>query len=288
MERPGDEVYEFLRDLDLLQYHDAFRHEGFERIESISDIQEADFEALGVKRGHRRLIRRRAMDLVSPPRYACDLPPISPPLLAAHAMHQSPLERAASPVLEEGEPLTAYLHRQHPQARLARQEQHRSPAQQHMAPLPAQPYYTHGQHPKKDPNAPEKWRSAYQLFRDDVNRELQGQDIPFSEMSRIHSKRWAELDEQSRNMYTQRSDADKDEYLKKMAVYEQTDEYKAGQYEAYLEQFYKQDSTVNRVGRPKGAKSAKSKGKAVDPGPLAPERSRTGSPDSAAGRADVI
>ncbi|KAJ1772532.1 hypothetical protein LPJ74_001433 [Coemansia sp. RSA 1843] len=117
------------------------------------------------------------------------------------------------------------------------------------------PRRTYRRHPKKDPNAPEKWRSAYQLFRDDVNRELHGQDIPFSDMSKIHSKRWAELSEDLRVKYFEQSNRDKEEYLRKMAAYEQTLEYK------YLHNFYKQDSTVNRVGRPKGTRSSASKGK---------------------------
>ncbi|KAJ2623221.1 hypothetical protein GGI25_000988 [Coemansia spiralis] len=50
-----------------------------------------------------------------------------------------------------------------------------------------------------------------------------------------------------------------------MAVYEQTLEYK--QYEEYLEKFFKQDSTVNRVGRPKGTRSSSSKGKGTSVGP---------------------
>ncbi|KAJ1856155.1 hypothetical protein LPJ76_002728 [Coemansia sp. RSA 638] len=36
------------------------------------------------------------------------------------------------------------------------------------------------------------------------------------------------------------------------------------QYEEYLDTFYQQDSTVNRVGRPKGAKSSKPKGKSAE------------------------
>ncbi|KAJ2548403.1 hypothetical protein GGH95_006443, partial [Coemansia sp. RSA 1836] len=77
-----------------------------------------------------------------------------------------------------------------------------------------------------DPNAPEKWRSAYQLFRDDVNRELQGQEIPFSEMSRIHSKRWTELSGDERATYVERSKIDKQDYKQKMDLYEQTLEFK--------------------------------------------------------------
>ncbi|KAJ2782740.1 hypothetical protein GGI15_002817 [Coemansia interrupta] len=157
MESQKDELYIFLHSIELLQYYDAFRREGFERLESV--------------------IQRKALEV-------------------------------------------------------------------------------------KDPNAPEKWRSAYQLFRDDINRELQGQDIPFSEMSKIHSKRWSELSDDKRNVYFQKSRRDKEEYVAKMAVYEQTPEFR--QYNDYLEKFYQQESTVNRVGRPKGAKSSKGKGKGPD------------------------
>ncbi|KAJ2313503.1 hypothetical protein IWW54_001482 [Coemansia sp. RSA 2705] len=134
---------------------------------------------------------------------------------------------------------------------------------------PQSPRRTYRRHPKKDPNAPEKWRSAYQLFRDDVNQELHGQDIPFSEMSKIHSKRWAELDEDTRMRYFERSKSDKEEYLRRMAEYEE-----------YLDKFYKQDSTVNRVGRPKGAKSTRSKGKSAEQGTATDHYRQTQSPDT--------
>ncbi|PIA14991.1 hypothetical protein COEREDRAFT_93622 [Coemansia reversa NRRL 1564] len=491
MEHEGDEVYELLNSMDLLQYYDAFRREGFEHLESVAGIQESDFEALGVKRGHRRLIHRKALQLVSPQRHTHDLPPISSPMLAAHLMRvgQFSEEHTASPVVEESKPLTTHLRWQHPQATVTNQDHQRTEFQQHANLVPTQHHYTHdmvyhqrslpnaqqssqrqqtpfapplpqqsqqlqqyslhtqsqgvafsrepidipsretsglrthlqnpsahisrlqppaplqlqlsksppadtvssgsvlniltshpqqhnrspnqqqhflknmsastdassprgpqdtatpihlesysqpatvsnvmrrssirqrsrGQsmssalpmtststnaarrrssradsrvpyarpevesqepksprtvqrntppqsprrtyrrHPKKDPNAPEKWRSAYQLFRDDVNHELYGNDIPFSEMSRIHSKRWAELGDETREMYFQRSKSDKKEYLGKMAVYRQTPEFK--QYEEYLEKFYQQESAVNRVGRPRGARSVRSKGR---------------------------
>ncbi|KAJ2861767.1 hypothetical protein GGH94_004701 [Coemansia aciculifera] len=34
MENRGDELHEFLQNLELLQYYEAFRREGFERLES--------------------------------------------------------------------------------------------------------------------------------------------------------------------------------------------------------------------------------------------------------------
>ncbi|KAJ2025842.1 hypothetical protein GGI06_000415 [Coemansia sp. S85] len=99
---------------------------------------------------------------------------------------------------------------------------------------PQSPKRTYRRHPKKDPNAPEKWRSAYQLFRDDVNRELQGQDIPFSEMSKIHSKRWSQLNGDERATYVERSKVDKQEYKQKMELYEQTLEFKVESMDATL------------------------------------------------------
>ncbi|KAJ1822256.1 hypothetical protein LPJ60_002122 [Coemansia sp. RSA 2675] len=176
MENRGDELHEFLQSLELLQYYEAFRREGFERLESIAEIQETDFEALGVKRGHRR----------------------------------SPYSRPPT----ESDPQTP-----------------RSPK----SPVsPQSPKRTYRRHPKKDPNAPEKWRSAYQLFRDDVNRELQGQDIPFSEMSKIHSKRWSQLNGDERATYVERSKVDKQEYKQKMELYEQTLEFKVKSMDATL------------------------------------------------------
>ncbi|KAJ2887001.1 hypothetical protein FB639_001458 [Coemansia asiatica] len=140
----------------------------------------------------------------------------------------------------------------------------KSPQAQIPSALAQSPRRTYRRHPKKDPNAPEKWRSAYQLFRDDVNRELHGQDIPFSEMSKIHSKRWAELSDEKRAVYFERSRQDKEDYEAKMAVYQRTSEFR--QYSEYLEKFYKQESTVNRVGRPKGTRSSKARGKGPDMG----------------------
>ncbi|KAJ1726538.1 hypothetical protein LPJ72_006305, partial [Coemansia sp. Benny D160-2] len=51
-------------------------------------------------------------------------------------------------------------------------------------------------------------------------------DIPFSEMSKIHSKRWAELSDDLRTQYFEQSKLDKEEYTRKMTGYEQTLEFK--------------------------------------------------------------
>ncbi|KAJ1915387.1 hypothetical protein H4219_004352 [Mycoemilia scoparia] len=108
-------------------------------------------------------------------------------------------------------------------------------------------------HPKKDVNAPEKWKSAYQMFRDDLNRELADRNLDFVEMSKLHSEKWANLTPERRKWYEDRAKEAKDEYDRQMNIYRQTESYK--QYQKYLDHFYAQEDTVGRVGRPKGRKN---------------------------------
>ncbi|KAJ1952824.1 hypothetical protein EC988_003343, partial [Linderina pennispora] len=112
-------------------------------------------------------------------------------------------------------------------------------------------------HPKKDIHGPAKWRSAYQLFRDDIYQELQGQGIEFGNMSKIQSERWRALDAESKERYEERVRQDKARYEQQMEAYMQTPEYHA--YQAYLERFHAQENTVNRVGRPRGRTNSRSR-----------------------------
>ncbi|ORX96273.1 hypothetical protein K493DRAFT_282147, partial [Basidiobolus meristosporus CBS 931.73] len=52
------EVQEFLKKCGLEQYTEAFFAEGFDQLRSLLEITEPDLVALGVKRGHRRLLQR--------------------------------------------------------------------------------------------------------------------------------------------------------------------------------------------------------------------------------------
>ncbi|KAJ1938830.1 hypothetical protein FBU59_004321 [Linderina macrospora] len=115
-------------------------------------------------------------------------------------------------------------------------------------------------HPKKDINAPAKWRSAYQLFRDDIYNELQGQGIEFGSMSKIQSERWRALDAAAKEQYEERVRLDRTRYEQQMEVYKHTTEYRT--YQAYLERFHAQENTVNRVGRPRGRTNSRSRQKA--------------------------
>ncbi|OMJ07836.1 FACT complex subunit SSRP1 [Smittium culicis] len=117
-------------------------------------------------------------------------------------------------------------------------------------------------HPKKDPNAPEKWKSAYQLFREDLNKKLEHKKLSFVDLSKIHSDQWSNLDASRKMFYDELAKNAKDEYEKLMNQYRKSPQYK--EYQEYLNQFYAQEDTVGRVGRPKGKKSSNSSGSTVD------------------------
>ncbi|PVV03738.1 hypothetical protein BB560_001804 [Smittium megazygosporum] len=123
----------------------------------------------------------------------------------------------------------------------------------HVTPITSSPYKRkYKKHPKKDPNAPEKWKSAYQLFREDINKKLEHKKLSFVELSKIHSDQWANLDPNQKKYYDDLAMTAKLEYEKKMAQYRKSPQFK--EFQDYLNQFYAQEDTVGRVGRPKGKK----------------------------------
>ncbi|OLY81948.1 High mobility group-T protein [Smittium mucronatum] len=117
-------------------------------------------------------------------------------------------------------------------------------------------------HPKKDPNAPEKWKSAYQLFREDLNKKLEHKKLSFVDLSKIHSDQWSNLDASRKIYYDEMAKSAKDEYEKLMSQYRKSSQYR--EYQEYLNQFYTQEDTVGRVGRPKGKKSSNSSGSTTE------------------------
>ncbi|OMH83636.1 Non-histone chromosomal protein 6 [Zancudomyces culisetae] len=129
------------------------------------------------------------------------------------------------------------------------------PIGSHVSSISVAPYKRkYKKHPKRDPNAPEKWKSAYQLFREDLNRKLENQKLSFVSLSKIHSEQWSKLDSTKKKYYDDLAKNAKEDYEKKMAVYKQSKQFK--EYQEYLNQFYLQEDTVGRVGRPKGKKAA--------------------------------
>uniref|UniRef100_A0A1I7W420 HMG box domain-containing protein n=1 Tax=Loa loa TaxID=7209 RepID=A0A1I7W420_LOALO len=74
---------------------------------------------------------------------------------------------------------------------------------------------------KKDPNEPQKPVSAYALFFRDTQAAIKGRspNASFGEVSKIVASMWDTLDCHAKNLYKQRTEIAKKDYLKKLAAY---------------------------------------------------------------------
>uniref|UniRef100_A0A915PQC7 HMG box domain-containing protein n=1 Tax=Setaria digitata TaxID=48799 RepID=A0A915PQC7_9BILA len=74
---------------------------------------------------------------------------------------------------------------------------------------------------KKDPNEPQKPVSAYALFFRDTQASIKGRspNVSFGEVSKIVASMWDSLDCRAKNLYKQRTETAKKDYLKKLAAY---------------------------------------------------------------------
>ncbi|KAL3997143.1 HMG (high mobility group) box family protein [Acanthocheilonema viteae] len=74
---------------------------------------------------------------------------------------------------------------------------------------------------KKDPNEPQKPVSAYALFFRDTQAAIKGKspNASFGEVSKIVASMWDSLDCHAKNLYKQRTEMAKKDYLKRLAAY---------------------------------------------------------------------
>ncbi|CDW55745.1 thymus high mobility group box protein TOX [Trichuris trichiura] len=75
--------------------------------------------------------------------------------------------------------------------------------------------------PKKDPNEPQKPVSAYALFFRDTQATIKGQNpnASFGEVSKIVATMWDGLNSDAKNVYKQKTESAKKDYLKQLAAY---------------------------------------------------------------------
>ncbi|KRZ09542.1 TOX high mobility group box family member 3 [Trichinella zimbabwensis] len=75
--------------------------------------------------------------------------------------------------------------------------------------------------PKKDPNEPQKPVSAYALFFRDTQATIKGQNpnASFGEVSKIVATLWDGLNADAKNVYKQKTESAKKDYLKQLAAY---------------------------------------------------------------------
>ena len=75
---------------------------------------------------------------------------------------------------------------------------------------------------EKDPNKPKKPMTAYFMYLADHREEIKAAnpDAKVTEITKIASQQWKELDEETKNVYNAKVEAAKEEYKKQMEEYE--------------------------------------------------------------------
>ncbi|KIW71973.1 hypothetical protein PV04_00198 [Phialophora macrospora] len=206
-----------LERLGLEQYLDLFIGEGFDTWDTLTDIQESDFDALNVKLGHRRKLQR-----------------------AIAEYRGISFERLVGSAAQEGQPDGVRTF----EAAVAGS----SEAERPTGP-PPETKRKYRRHPKPDENAPERPPSAYVIFSNRIREEVKDQNLSFTQIAKLVGDRWQKLDPAGKEPFEAQASAAKEKYNIQLSVYRKTDEYK--EYMAYLADFKAKHGQTAEAKRPK-------------------------------------
>ncbi|EXJ65385.1 hypothetical protein A1O7_01726 [Cladophialophora yegresii CBS 114405] len=206
-----------LERLGLEQYLDLFISEGFDTWETLTDIQESDFDALNVKLGHRRKLQRAIAEYRGIPFER---------LLGSAAQEAQPESGRATEAVVAGP----------------------SEAERPSGP-PPEAKRKYRRHPKPDENAPERPPSAYVIFSNRIREEVKDQNLSFTQIAKLVGDRWQKLDPAGKEPFEAQASAAKERYNIQLSVYRKTDEYK--EYMAYLADFKAKHGQTAEAKRPK-------------------------------------
>ncbi|KIW17461.1 hypothetical protein PV08_04655 [Exophiala spinifera] len=207
----------YLERLGLEQYLDAFLGEGFDTWETLTDIQESDFDALNVKLGHRRKLQRAIADHRGIPYERLIGSPAQEPLSDASKTAESGANPASGADRGSGT-----VHE-------AKRKYRR--------------------HPKPDENAPERPPSAYVIFSNKVRDEVKDQNLSFTQIAKLVGDRWQKLDPARKEPFEAQANAAKERYNIQLSTYRKTDAYK--EYMQYLADFKSKHGQPPDPKRPK-------------------------------------
>jgi hypothetical protein len=188
--------------LGLSQYEECLRKNGFEEWETVVAITENDMAELGFRLGDRRrlqhAIRERSSSSAVPVKDGTENPSVT-----------------SEGLLDNGEASEA----------MPRSSQHA-----------ARTTRSYRRHPRPDPYAPPKPKTAYVLFGEHVRQDAASSRSSFTEIAKETGKRWRELPSEERASTWERPAADRlQEYKDKLEHYKQTEDYQS--YRTYFEEF---------------------------------------------------
>ncbi|RIA87146.1 hypothetical protein C1645_777912 [Glomus cerebriforme] len=227
------QVRDFLKKCNLLEYYDRFISEGFDQLQSLLDVTEADLKAMNVKRGHRRRLQREIATIKGIP--------LNTPLFIQGLEDSSDAQIHATSLPPPA--LNVYMNEPsstNGETPGSSQPRNRSTRDDDPPDPPDPPDNGSGKrkykrHPKRDKNAPVKPLSAYVMFAHKVREEYAGQTISFPDMAKIVGDRWKNVRPEVKEAIENEAAKKKEEYQAEMAVYKTTESWK--KYQEYLKEF---------------------------------------------------
>lgn len=195
---------EIFAELGISQYLQEFIDQGFDTWETILDIKETDFDALGVKLGHRRKLQRKIANARG---ISTDRALESP----TQSGNDGPDDAKAGVSKVDG-------------------KDHGSGAGNAQG---AKRKYR--RHPKTDENAPERPPSAYVIFSNKMRDDLKGRNLSFTEIAKLVGEHWQNLSVHEKEPFENDAAVKKEKYLGQLVEYKKTEQYR--EYSAYLVDF---------------------------------------------------
>ncbi|KAF2278948.1 uncharacterized protein EI97DRAFT_224084 [Westerdykella ornata] len=233
------DLSQVLERLGLASYFDALTDHGFHDWETVLDITEDDLASLGFKLGHRRILQREIATFRG-------LPPTESLEPSNPALDPS----ATSPSASTPTPQTS------PPPREKRR---------------------YRRHPRPDPNAPKKPKTAYVNFADALRTHPEFSTLSFVDIAKEVGRRWQVLPPEQKRVWESHAARAMQEYELLMDEYKKTDSWRA--YQAYLSDFKAQQIQAAKAKRPsahridsfvRGASSRASPASSESPAPLPP------------------
>ena len=201
------ELVEIFAELGISHYLHDFIEQGFDTWDTILDIKESDFDALGVKLGHRRKLQRR---IANSRGLSSDTALESPGIVPVDD-RQTEEQRVIGSKAEAKDGLTG--------SGIGTQAVKRK----------------YRRHPKADENAPDRPPSAYVIFSNKMREDLKGRNLSFTEIAKLVGENWQNLAPTEKEPYEQQAFTAKERYNAELSEYKKTESYRT--YSIYLAEF---------------------------------------------------
>ncbi|KAH7417287.1 hypothetical protein BKA64DRAFT_295948 [Cadophora sp. MPI-SDFR-AT-0126] len=197
------ELAAIFAELGISHYLHEFIEQGFDTWDTILDITESDFDALGVKLGHRRKLQRKIANSRGLSSDRALASPRNTPTDDRQGDEQKPAGT-------KGEGKDAGV----------------------SVPGAKRKYR---RHPKPDENAPERPPSAYVIFSNKMREDLKGRNLSFTEIAKLVGENWQNLSPGEKDPYEQQAFSAKERYNNELVEYKKTEQY--AEYSQYLVEF---------------------------------------------------